>query len=70
MFMLDCLVEELSRASLSVNSRKTKILTIDANVAVDELPLLLDTGGGMVEVVKSAGTHKYLGRLLRGDLRM
>ena len=69
-FMLDCLVEELSRAGLSVNARKTKILTTDVNVAVDEAPLFIDAGGGMVEVVKHAGTHKYLGRLLIGDLRM
>ena len=69
-FMLDCLVEELSRAGLSVNARKTKILTTDVNVAADEAPLFIDAGGGMVEVVKHAGTHMYLGRLLSGDLRM
>ncbi|CAK0905169.1 unnamed protein product [Prorocentrum cordatum] len=69
-FMLDCLVEELSRASLSVNARETKIMTTHVNVAADVVPLFLDAGGRMVEVVKHAGTHKYFGRLLSGDLRM
>ena len=69
-YMLDCLVEELSAAGLSVNAKKTKVMTTDAEIVSDGRPLFIDAGGGMVEVVKHTGTHKYLGRLLSGDLRV
>jgi hypothetical protein len=68
-YMLDSLVEELAAVGLSLNAFKTKILTTDTEITCDGSPLFIDAGGGLVEVVKHTGAHKYLGRLLSGDLK-
>ena len=67
--MLDCLVGELASAGLSLNAKKTKVMTTIPEIVADSYPLLVDAGGGMAEVVKRAGEHKYLGRMFSGDLK-
>ena len=68
-FMYEALVEELSRAGLSINGGKTKVLTTVEEIFEDRAPLLVEAAGSLLEVVKCNGSHKYLGRMFSGDLR-
>ena len=67
--MLELLQQELSAAGLTVNPKKTKLLTADASYYLNDVPILVDAGDGMVEVVGKGATHKYLGKALSGDPR-
>ena len=66
--MFDMLERELRAAGLSVNGKKTKLLTTGPEYEVDGAPLLIEAGSQMVEVVRRGESHKYLGRLLGGSL--
>ena len=67
--MLEALQIELGQAGLSINKAKTKILTTVADYSCNPTPLLVEVGDGMVEVVRGDALHKYLGKVLPGNLR-
>ena len=67
--MLEVLEEELGMAGLSLNGRKTKILTTAKEYSCSETPFLVEAGGNMVEVLRRDAVHKYLGKARPGDLR-
>ena len=60
--MMELLGSELSRAGLSINGTKTKILTTSDDAISCRSPVLVDIGDSFVEVVRRDGCHKYLGR--------
>ena len=68
--MMEFLGVELSKAGLSINGAKTKILTTNTDAISCQIPTLMDIGDFFVEVVRRDGCHKYLGRLWSGDLRV
>ena len=68
--MMEILGVELSKAGLSINGAKTKILTTNSDAISSQIPTLLDIGDFFVEVVRRDGCHKYLGRKWSGDLRI
>ena len=67
--MVEALVQELGRAGLSLNSRKSKIFTLDEAYCSTAAPLFVDIADGMVEVVRGDDAHKYLGVSFPGQLR-
>ena len=50
------------------NGAKTKLLTTDAAATAGQTPMLADIGGMFVDIIRSACSHKYLGKSLPGDL--
>ena len=69
MLMLEALQMELAVAGLSINASKTKVFTTDPVVMNSEEPVTLQSGSITVEVLHKNGSHKYLGKMLNGDLR-
>ena len=67
--MIEILGDELSKAGLSINGTKTKIMTTNSEAISSTSPILVDMGDFFVEVVRRDGCHKYLGRRWSGDLR-
>jgi len=67
--MLELLDEELKAAGLAINQGKTKILTTTLNATSGACPMLADIGDMFVEIVQRDSVHKYLGKVLPGDLR-
>ena len=67
--MLEMLIEELRRVGLDLNSKKSKILTLDEGVCNAASPVLVEIADGFIEVLRSGDQHKYLGAALPGDLR-
>ena len=67
--MVELLVQELARAGLSLNARKSKVFTLDAGYCDSASPVYVDISDGMVEIVRGSDTHKYLGVALPGQLR-
>ena len=67
--MLELLAAELSAAGLSINGGKTKILTTNDQAVSGQSPVLVDAADMFVEIVRRDGCHKYLGKVLSGDLR-
>jgi len=68
--MMEMLGVELSKAGLSINGAKTKILTTNTDTISRQVHTLMDIGDFFVEVVRRDGCHKYLGRQWSGDLRV
>ena len=66
--MLDILVEELQVMGLELNASKSKIFTTDQNVIRSLAPVLVDVGGGFIEIARDGKTHDYLGIKLPGNL--
>ena len=64
--MLDLLTEELAKAGLHLNVKKTKLLTNDARWPHHDTPCFVETDGGMLEVLPNTSAHKYLGRHICG----
>ena len=67
--MLDMLVQELGRVGLDLNTKKSKIFTLDEACFGLTSPLLIDLDDGFVEVVRTGEMHKYLGAAFPGDLK-
>ena len=67
--MLELLATELSAAGLSIHGGKTKILTTNEEAVAGQSPVLVDAADMFVEIVRRDGCHKYLGKVLSGDLR-
>lgn len=63
-FMLEALIEELGKMGLEVNPKKSKILTSMTEGA----PNFIEVSGEFVRVMSGDEKHKYLGRMLCGNL--
>ena len=66
--MFELLSLKLEEAGLSINPSKTKMFTTGALATSSVAPMMVDAAGSMVELVRGAATHKYLGRMFSGDL--
>ena len=64
--MLGHLTEELAKAGLHLNVKKTKLLTNDARWQHHDTPCFVENYGGMMEVLPNTSAHKYLGRHICG----
>lgn len=62
--MLDLLIDELGQIDLHLNTNKTKIFTTE-----EEHPDYIDIRGDMVEILSQGAVHRYLGRILPGNLK-
>ena len=67
--MVELLVQERGAAGLSLNSKKSKIFTIDPAYCDSPFPFFVDMAGGLVEIVRGDDTHRYLGVTFPGQLR-
>ena len=66
--MLDLLAEELQIMGLELNASKSKNSTTNQNVIQSLSPVLVDVGGGFIEIARDGETHDYLGVKLPGNL--
>ena len=62
--VFEILVAELEGAGLSVNARKTQILTTDNIAVFSESPVLINAARSMLEVFRAGYVHRYLGKVL------
>ena len=67
--MVNLLQEELRKAGLDMNAKKTKVMTTDSEHYLREHPYLIEADGGFLEIAQQGETHKYLGRVLTGNPR-
>ena len=68
-FMFGALEEELTAAGLSINVKKTKMFTNGPESHTSSSASFVELGSQMVEMVQNGASHKYLGRMIGGDLR-
>ena len=64
--MLELFVEVLEEYGLSLNVKKTKVLSTET---APNGPSYCDTECGMIEMLSENQKHKYLGRMFSGDVR-
>ena len=63
--MVECLVAELADVGLSLNTSTIKLFSTEDL----DMPMFIDVADGVVEVVHGLDAHKYLGRMIPGDLK-
>ena len=66
--MMESLEDELSKAGLSTNAAKTKIMTTNSAAIPSSSPILVEIGKSFAEIVRCDECHKYLERW-PGDVR-
>ena len=66
--MLEMLVDELRKIGLAINAKKCKIFTTAEDIVHSGVQLFIDSGDGFMEVARASESHKYLGRIMPGNL--
>ena len=56
--MVNLLQEELRKAGLEMNAKKTKVMTTDGEYYTKAHPYLIDAEGGFLEVARTGANHK------------
>ena len=67
--MIDMLVEEFCIVGLELNTKKSKFFTLDGDIIACDSPILVEAGGGFIEVARRNEKHTYLGNAFAGNLR-
>ena len=67
--MLEILIGELRLVGLDLNTKKSKIFTLDKSYFESVSPILVDVANGLIELARSGEVHKYLGSAFPGNLK-
>eukprot|EP00973_Karenia_brevis_P024033 3315518-Karenia_brevis.AAC.1 len=61
-YMTETLIHELDHIGLSMNAKKTKILSNDLDHTIDDNGAFIEIAGELIEILPWNADHKYLGR--------